>query len=140
VGAFYDALSPAFRSRVALMTFSEFGRRPEDNDTSGTDHGTAAPHLVIGDQVNGGVYGSMPSLRSLDANGNLKYSVDFRQLYATMLDKWLKADSRQVLGYDFGNLGIFKSSGPGGTTTGSGGGPGAPVRPVRRLRKRLTAA
>ncbi len=138
VGAFYDALSPTFRSRVTLMTFSEFGRRPEDNDTSGTDHGTAAPHLVIGDQVNGGVYGAAPSLTSLDPNGNLKYSVDFRQLYATILDSWLKADSREVLGYGFGNLGLFKTAGPGGT--GGTGSPGIPVRPVRRLRKRLTAA
>ncbi len=142
IGAFYDALSATFRSRVTLMTFSEFGRRPEDNDTSGTDHGTAAPHFVIGDGVNGGLYGAAPSLSQLDPNGNLVNSVDFRQLYATVLDKWLKADSQQVLGYNFGHLGIFNQAGPGGTTgAGTGGGtPAVPTRPVRRLRKRLTSA
>jgi uncharacterized protein (DUF1501 family) len=141
IGAFYDALSATFRTRVTLMTFSEFGRRPEDNDTSGTDHGTAAPHLVIGDGVNGGLYGAAPSLSGLDPNGNLVNSVDFRQLYATVLDKWLKADSQEVLGYNFGNLGIFNSAGPGTTGSGTGGGtPVTPGRPVRRLRKRLTSA
>ncbi|HEY3722659.1 MAG TPA: DUF1501 domain-containing protein [Acidimicrobiia bacterium] len=138
VGAFYDTLSPTFRSRVTLVTFSEFGRRPEDNDTSGTDHGTAAPHFVIGDQVNGGLYGAQPSLTNLDPNGNLVNAVDFRQLYATILDQWLKADSREVLGYNFGNLGLFKKAGP--ATGGGSGGPGVPTRPVRRLRKRLTSA
>ncbi len=138
VGAFYDTLSTTFRSRVTLMTFSEFGRRPEDNDTSGTDHGTAAPHIVIGDQVNGGLYGAQPSLTNLDANGNLVNAVDFRQLYATILDQWLKADSREVLGYNFGNLALFKATGP--ATGGGSGSPGVPSRPVRRLRKRLTSA
>ena len=138
VGAFFDTLSTTFRSRVTLMTFSEFGRRPEDNDTSGTDHGTAAPHIVIGDQVNGGLYGAQPSLTNLDANGNLVNAVDFRQLYATILDQWLKADSREVLGYNFGNLALFKATGP--ATGGGSGSPGVPSRPVRRLRKRLTSA
>jgi uncharacterized protein (DUF1501 family) len=61
VGAFYAAISPTFRSRVTLMTFSEFGRRPEDNDTSGTDHGTASVQLLIGDRVAGGLHGAQPS-------------------------------------------------------------------------------
>ncbi|MGZ4737425.1 MAG: DUF1501 domain-containing protein [Acidimicrobiia bacterium] len=139
VGAFFDTLSATFKSRVTLMTFSEFGRRPEDNDTSGTNHGTAAPHFVIGDRVNGGMHGAAPSLTALDPNGNLVNSVDFRQLYATVLDQWLKADSQQVLGYNFGNLPLFATGGPGGGT-GPTGGPGTPVRPMRRLRKRLTAA
>ncbi len=143
VGAFFDTLSATFKSRVTLMTFSEFGRRPEDNDTSGTDHGTAAVHFVMGDKVNGGLHGAQPSLTALDDNGNLVNGVDFRQLYATVLDQWLRADAREVLGYNFGTLPLFATGGPGGTTGGTGGTgttPGGPVRPFRRLRKRLTAA
>jgi uncharacterized protein (DUF1501 family) len=141
VGAFFGALATGFKSRVTLMTFSEFGRRPEDNETLGTDHGTAASHFVIGDQVNGGLHGDPPSLTALDDNDNLINTVDFRQLYATVLDQWLKADAQQLLGYNFGALPLFKSGGPGGT--GGAGGPGvpvSPVRPFRRLRKRLTSA
>ena len=141
IGAFFDTLSATYKSRVTLMSFSEFGRRPEDNDTSGTDHGTAAPHFIIGDQVAGGVYRGPPSLTALDSNGNLVNTVDFRQVYATVLDQWLKADSRELLGYNFGNLPLFVAGGPGGT--GGAGNPGTPVGPVkpfRRLRKRLTAA
>ncbi len=135
VGAFFDALSPAFKSRVTLMTFSEFGRRPEDNDTSGTDHGTASVHFVMGDRVSGGMHGAQPSLDALDQYGNLVPTVDFRQVYATVLDNWLDADSRQVLGYSFSKLPLFAAGGPGGS-----GGSRVPNRPVRRLRKRLTTA
>ena len=122
------------------MTFSEFGRRPEDNDTSGTDHGTAGAQFVIGDRVTGGMHGDAPSLATtgLDPHGNLVNTVDFRQLYATVLDQWLKADSQQVLGYNFGDLPLFEAGGPGGT--GGAGGPGTAgyrrSRPFRRLRKR----
>ncbi len=141
VGAFFSTVAAGFKARTTLMTFSEFGRRPEDNDTSGTDHGTAASHLVIGDRVAGGLHGAAPSLTKLDNYGNLVNTVDFRQLYATVLDQWLKADSRQVLGYNFGSLPLFKSGGPGGTGGTGGAGPAVtPVRPFRRLRKRLTAA
>jgi uncharacterized protein (DUF1501 family) len=136
VGAFFATLSATFKSRVTLLTFSEFGRRPEDNDTSGTDHGTAAVHFLMGDQVAGGMHGSHPSLTDLDQYGNLKPSTDFRKVYATVLDQWLHADSKQVLGYNFGNLPLFAAGGPGG----GGGAKPVPTRPVRRLRKRLTAA
>ena len=141
VGAFFDTLSTTYKNRVTLMTFSEFGRRPEDNDTSGTDHGTAGVHFVVGDRVAGGLHGDAPSLTALDPHGNLVNTVDFRQLYATVIDQWLRADSSQVLGYNFGNLPLFKAGGPGGTGgTGGPGTPTAPVRPFRRLRKRLTSA
>lgn len=136
IDAFFAALSPTVRSRVTLMTFSEFGRRPEDNDTSGTDHGTASVHFLVGDRVAGGMHGAHPSLTALDQYGNLVPTVDFRQVYATVLDQWLKADSREVLGYNFTGLPLFATGGPGGSGTG---GPEVPVRPVRRLRKRLTA-
>ena len=113
------------------MTFSEFGRRPERNDTVGTDHGTAAPLFVVGSRVKGGLYGAPSLTTSLDSNGNLKYHTDFRQVYATVLDTWLGADSQQVLGYSFPNLGLF-DGGPGG------GGTAPSARPHRRRRSALT--
>jgi uncharacterized protein (DUF1501 family) len=135
IDSFYANLSTTFRSRVTLMTFSEFGRRPEDNDTSGTDHGTAAPLLLVGDRVRGGLHGAQPGLgvNALDRNGNLVRTVDFRQVYAAVLDQWLKADSQQVLGYRFDAPALFAAGGPGGGTSG------VPVRPVRRRRRRVTA-
>jgi len=75
--------------RVVLMTFSEFGRRVEQNGSAGTDHGTAAPLFVIGRNVYGGVYGNNPDLTDLDNNGDIKYKYDFRQLYATLLTQQL---------------------------------------------------
>ncbi|MGZ6886688.1 MAG: DUF1501 domain-containing protein [Acidimicrobiia bacterium] len=129
IDAFYANLSSTWRGRVTLMTFSEFGRRPEQNDTIGTDHGTASPLFVVGQRVKGGLYGAQPLTTKLDANGNLKYQVDFRQVYATILDTWLKADSKQVLGYQFSNLGLFDGGPTSGTTTSSR----RPHR-VRRLR------
>jgi uncharacterized protein (DUF1501 family) len=81
-----------------LMTFSEFGRRVEEN-SSGTDHGTAAPLFVVGDGVVGGLYGEQPSLINLDSNKNLIRSVDFREVYSTVLDGWLrKVPAAEVLG------------------------------------------
>jgi len=81
-----------------LMTFSEFGRRVEEN-SSGTDHGTAAPLFVVGDAVAGGLYGAQPSLTALDNNKNLIRTVDFREVYSTVLDGWLrKVPASDVLG------------------------------------------
>jgi hypothetical protein len=71
------------------MTFSEFGRRVNQNGSGGTDHGTAAPLFVIGRNVYGGVYGQNPDLSDLDNNGDIKYKYDFRQLYATLLTQQL---------------------------------------------------
>ena len=130
IDALFTTLSPAWRSRVTVMTFSEFGRRPEENSDAGTDHGTAAPLFVVGPRVKGGLYGAPSRTNDLDSNGNLKFHVDFRQVYATILDTWLKADSQQVLGYNFGSLGFFDG--------GPGSGVVAPTRPHRRRRKRLT--
>ncbi len=72
---------------VLVMTYSEFGRRVEENASHGTDHGTAAPHLVMGGQVKGGLYGMPPSLTALQ-DGDLKYTIDYRSLYATVIEKW----------------------------------------------------
>jgi uncharacterized protein (DUF1501 family) len=82
-----------------LMTFSEFGRRVEEDGSAGTDHGTAAPLFVVGDAVAGGLYGSQPSLTQLDNNKNLVRTVDFREVYSTVLDGWLQqVPAREVLG------------------------------------------
>jgi uncharacterized protein (DUF1501 family) len=93
---------------VIVMTFSEFGRRVAQNNGNGTDHGTAAPQFIIGSSVKGGIYGDYPSLTDLD-NGDLKYKVDFRNVYGTVLDRWLKADSRQILGAHFDDMGFIRA-------------------------------
>jgi uncharacterized protein (DUF1501 family) len=74
--------------RVIGMTYSEFGRRVNENASSGTDHGTCAPQFVFGSQVNGEVYSSHPNLSDLDSNGDLKWKIDFRQLYTAVLGDW----------------------------------------------------
>lgn len=83
-----------------LMTFSEFGRRVAEDGSAGTDHGTAAPMFVVGAGVAGGLYGVHPSLTptELDANRNMVPTVDFREVYATLLDGWLGAGAAEVLG------------------------------------------
>jgi uncharacterized protein (DUF1501 family) len=73
---------------VAVMIFTEFGRRVEENGSLGTDHGTATPMFIAGKGVKGGLYGRHPSLTDLD-DGNLKMTTDFRRVYATMTDEWL---------------------------------------------------
>ena len=84
-------------TRVRLLTFSEFGRRVQENGSRGTDHGAASCLFVAGAGVKGGVVGKHPSLADLDAD-DLKYHTDFRRVYATLLDKWLGCDSKAVLG------------------------------------------
>jgi uncharacterized protein (DUF1501 family) len=83
--------------RVMTMVFSEFGRRVAQNASGGTDHGTAAPMYLIGDMVRPGVLGDHPALTNLDA-GDLRYGVDFRTIYAGILQKWMGADATKVLG------------------------------------------
>jgi uncharacterized protein (DUF1501 family) len=75
--------------KVMVMTYSEFGRRVKDNDSSGTDHGAAAPHFLMGGQVKGGFYGKQPSLSRL-ADGDLQHHVDYRSLYETVAARWWK--------------------------------------------------
>lgn len=82
--------------RVLLMTFSEFGRRVAENSSGGTDHGAAAPLFVLGGGVRPGLYGRQPSLTQLD-KGDLIYNVDFRSVYATVLENWLGAPGEAVL-------------------------------------------
>jgi uncharacterized protein (DUF1501 family) len=92
--------------RVTVMTYSEFGRRAAENSAMGTDHGTAAPHFVMGRAVNGGLHGRQPALEDLD-NGNLKHHVDFRSLYATVLRRWWNIDPAPVLGRSYPELKLF---------------------------------
>lgn len=95
-----DLKEHGLEENVLTLVFSEFGRRVQENYGKGTDHGTAAPLFVIGSKVKGGVFGESPSLTALD-NGDLKYTVDFRTVYATILEKWWRADSHEILGKNF---------------------------------------
>jgi len=104
VAAFYKDLEAQGNSeRVVTLAFSEFGRRVTENASGGTDHGTAAPMFIFGKALKGGLYGTYPSLTDLD-QGDLKHAVDFRSVYATVLDKWLGADPAKILGSDFQRL------------------------------------
>ncbi len=99
--AFYADLKAMRRDTdVLTMTFSEFGRRVGQNASQGTDHGTAAPVFLAGPMVKSGVLTPHPSLKDLDS-GDLKYTVDFREVYSGILEKWLKADSKKVLEANF---------------------------------------
>jgi uncharacterized protein (DUF1501 family) len=104
ISAFYtDLAAHGNDNRVLTMTFSEFGRRVAENGSRGTDHGSAAPLFVIGGGVKGGLYGEHPSLDALEA-GNLKFTTDFRSVYATVLEKWLKRPSSGIVGAGFAQL------------------------------------
>ena len=93
-------------ARVTTMVFSEFGRRVKQNASGGTDHGTAAPMFLIGPAVKPGVFGAHPSLTDLD-QGDLRFGVDFRSVYASVLDDWMKAQSEKVLRGKFGAGSLF---------------------------------
>ncbi len=103
VKAFRDDLKAQGNlSRVLLMTFSEFGRRVTENANGGTDHGAAAPLFIVGQKVKAGLLGKYPSLAPADLfNGDLKFSVDFRSVYAGVLEHWLKTSSAPILGKKF---------------------------------------
>jgi len=81
---------------TVIMTYSEFGRRVSENGSKGTDHGTAAPHFIIGGAVQGGIYGEHPSLNTLDNNEDLIYTTDFRSMYKTITQEWFKTSSPQL--------------------------------------------
>ncbi len=96
--------------RVVLMTWSEFGRRISENGSQGTDHGAAAPVFIIGEPVKGGLYGEQPSLTSTIDGGNLKYTVDFRSVYQTLIRDWLQGDPKAVLGASYPELPVIKAA------------------------------
>ncbi len=115
---FFTTLDDRFRSRVTIMTYSEFGRTSYSNDSAGTDHGTSNNHFVIGSGVKGGLYGQQASLAGLDRWDRMGFHVDFRSMYATVLDGWLGGGASTVLGANYSKLGLFRT-GPGvGVVTG----------------------
>jgi uncharacterized protein (DUF1501 family) len=94
--------------RVSLLIFSEFGRRLQENASAGTDHGTAGPVFLIGRPVQGGLYGPYPNLADLKDN-DPQHAIDFRRVYATVLDRWLKLPAEASLGAPFESLPLFRS-------------------------------
>lgn len=104
LAAFYDDLAAHGNDRRTLtMTFSEFGRRVAENGNRGTDHGEAAPLFLVGGGVKGGLHGRYPALDDLD-NGDLKFTVDFRSVYATTIERWFGRPSQPVLAGSFPNM------------------------------------
>lgn len=123
VGNFFNSLGE-HSERVALMTYSEFGRRVKENGSRGTDHGSGSCMFLAGSQVVGGLVGKHPSMTDL-TDGDIKYHTDFRRVYATLLDDWLGVDSKGVLGEKFEKLTLIdrKKKAP----AGNGGNTPAPV-------------
>jgi uncharacterized protein (DUF1501 family) len=108
--AFLDDLAAArLADRVAVLLFSEFGRTVAENGSAGTDHGTAGPVFLAGPGVKGGLVGATPSLVDLDpGHGDLRRSLDFRQVYATVLEHWLGLPASDALGGTFERLPLFR--------------------------------
>ena len=98
IAAFHaDLAADGQADRVALLTFSEFGRRVAENASLGTDHGAAAPVFLVGPVAKPGLVGAHPKFDDLD-DGDLKYHTDFRRVYATLLSDWLDCPAETVLG------------------------------------------
>jgi uncharacterized protein (DUF1501 family) len=93
---------------VVMYVHSEFGRRVPENTSLGTDHGTAQVNFVIGNAVKGGMYGTPPSLSNLVLGDNLENTTDFRDVYATLIERWLGVDAAKVLGQRFTTLDLFR--------------------------------
>lgn len=107
LAAFQQALqSTGHWQQVLLMTYSEFGRRAAENASGGTDHGTAAPQLIVGGAVKGGLYGQQPGLQAL-VNQDLGFTVDYRSLYTTLARKWWGSSARFLAAGDFPSLGFL---------------------------------
>ena len=84
-------------NRVLVHVWSEFGRRAQENGSDGTDHGASGTSLLIGSRVNGGMIGEFPALSKLDVNGNQVVNVDFRGVYASLLEQWFDHDASPVI-------------------------------------------
>ena len=112
VSDFYDDLREHNRGEeVLLLLFTEFGRRAKDNG-GGTDHGTGGVCWIIGDNVKGGLYGEYPSIKpeDLEDGGDLLHTMDFRSVYATILDQWLGLDPDPIVGGRYEQLDFMKSA------------------------------
>jgi uncharacterized protein (DUF1501 family) len=92
-----------------VLTYAEFGRRPKENLSNGTDHGTASVHFAFGGRVAGGLYGEQPSLDRLSGDGNPTHAIDFRSVYATVLDRWWGVPSAGPLGGRFASLPLLRA-------------------------------
>ena len=107
-GFYQDLKSKGILDRVVILVYTEFGRRIKENASGGTDHGTANPVFVIGGNVKGGLYGDLPNFNNLDVYGDFKHSIDFRQIYSTLMDNWMGASSQEILfRKQYENLTIF---------------------------------
>jgi uncharacterized protein (DUF1501 family) len=108
--AFLDDLAAAkLAERVAVLCFSEFGRTVKENGSAGTDHGTAGPVFLAGPGVKSGLVGTAPKLLDPDPrHGDLRAGLDFRRVYATVLDDWLRLPARAALGGDYEKLPLFR--------------------------------
>jgi uncharacterized protein (DUF1501 family) len=108
VGAFFSSLAGHPQGAATTMViYSEFGRRVQSNASGGTDHGTANNVFVLGPSVRGGFYGEQPNLTKLDVNDNLIYNVDFRSVYATLLEHLFGVDAKPFLGASYPVLGFI---------------------------------
>jgi uncharacterized protein (DUF1501 family) len=107
VAAFFDDLrAHDAAADVTLLIWSEFGRRVKDNG-AGTDHGAGSVAFILGDHVKGGMYGEYPSLKKDDLTlGNLKYNVDFRSAYASLLNRWMQIDAQPIVNGKFEEFAI----------------------------------
>jgi len=92
-----DLEARGIADRVLTFVWSEFGRRPEANDSAGTDHGAGGIAWVQGTRAHGGVLSDYPDLKRLDKDGNLKVTVDFRRVYASLIEQWLGTDASEVI-------------------------------------------
>ncbi|HEV3240511.1 MAG TPA: DUF1501 domain-containing protein, partial [Casimicrobiaceae bacterium] len=95
--------------KTLVLTYAEFGRRPKENLSSGTDHGTASVHFATGGRVAGGLYGEQPALDRLSGDGNPGFALDFRSVYATVLERWWGVPSAGPLGGRFAPVQILRA-------------------------------
>jgi uncharacterized protein (DUF1501 family) len=102
-----DLETSAHSERVVVLVFSEFGRRLAENASGGTDHGTAAPAFLLGQPVRAGLHGPYPDLTRL-TDGDPIHAVDFRRIYATLLDQWLEVPHRAILGANFEPMALLR--------------------------------
>jgi hypothetical protein len=109
VGSWLVPFSDAEPAHAGRITFSEFGRRVAENFSGGTNHGLAQPMFLFGPMVNPDVHGKQSSLTDLDENGNLKALIDFRRVYAAILQRWLCTPSEPVLGVKYEPLDCIAS-------------------------------
>ncbi|MDQ2648005.1 MAG: DUF1501 domain-containing protein, partial [Actinomycetota bacterium] len=109
IEGFFQELRPEVAAQTTMVVVSEFGRRAQVNGSNGTDHGAASHTLVIGEKVKGGLLGAYPSLTALDSSGSLVPTVDFRSVYATVVERWLRADAKALVG-PYEQLDLFRST------------------------------